>query len=234
MDDVVRLARIFQPVLVTWIIISAILVQSGKVDYTTLLASLLLGIVFSPYVLEAAHLIFSRGIYQFNVSINDPWSLRKAVGSFSHYEHGANLEVFRMRTAYARVGFSRKRIGREVGYASKLDRLQQTNAVNSKVTGAIAQLAIAERGPDARPSLHSRFTDLNKVRESVKHFVRDWSVAGRVERDSAFTPILDALRMVPQHSREEVSVLVPGCGLGRLAWEISQLGEKVPLPVDKT
>ena len=67
--------------------------------------------------------------------------------------------------------------------------------------------------------------DLPRVRESLKHFVRDWSEDGRLERSQIFGPILDALAEVSHAGRKDMKVLVPGSGLGRLAWEISQLGE---------
>ena len=44
------------------------------------------------------------------------------------------------------------------------------------------------------------------------------------ERKAIFTPILDCLSDVPRAQRAGMRVLVPGCGLGRLAWEISELG----------
>ena len=67
--------------------------------------------------------------------------------------------------------------------------------------------------------------DVVRVRESLKHFVRDWSVEGRKERDKIFGPILAVLREVQHGERARMRVLVPGAGLGRLAWEVSELGQ---------
>lgn len=60
-------------------------------------------------------------------------------------------------------------------------------------------------------------------------FVRDWSVEGLRERQALFTPILAGLEdLFPaegvEGGRDDLKVLVPGCGLGRLAYEISTLG----------
>jgi len=66
--------------------------------------------------------------------------------------------------------------------------------------------------------------DLMRVRESLKHFIRDWSSDGIREREKIFGPILDVLRKVDADERQTKRVLVPGSGLGRLAWEISELG----------
>ncbi|KDN36483.1 N2227-domain-containing protein [Tilletiaria anomala UBC 951] len=85
--------------------------------------------------------------------------------------------------------------------------------------------------------------DLDKVRSTLKQFVRDWSECGRAERDAAYQPILDALERylpqlyarLPQAGRPledtqqrqvhaDLRVLVPGAGLGRLAFEIAKRG----------
>ncbi|RSH82127.1 hypothetical protein EHS25_006060 [Saitozyma podzolica] len=69
----------------------------------------------------------------------------------------------------------------------------------------------------------------DKVRSTLRSFVRDWSVEGASERKACYDPCLEALerhfRVVPGgRDRGEVKVLVPGCGLGRLAMEIAARG----------
>ncbi|KAF8607126.1 N2227-domain-containing protein [Ceratobasidium sp. AG-I] len=83
-----------------------------------------------------------------------------------------------------------------------------------------------------RPSTRSSRTDfdMDKVRSTLKQFVRDWGVEGKVERDACYGPMLDALceyfHEVPVDERGNFRVLVPGAGLGRLAWDtnIRKLG----------
>jgi carnosine N-methyltransferase len=70
----------------------------------------------------------------------------------------------------------------------------------------------------------------DKVRSTLRSFVRDWSVEGASERKACYDPCLEALErhfpVVPGgRDRGEVKVLVPGCGLGRLAMEIAARGE---------
>jgi carnosine N-methyltransferase len=66
------------------------------------------------------------------------------------------------------------------------------------------------------------------VRSTVKQFVRDWSQEGLSEREAAYDPILGALEHAFKHvssaQRTQLRVLVPGAGLGRLAFEIAWLG----------
>ena len=63
--------------------------------------------------------------------------------------------------------------------------------------------------------------DLGRIREAFRHYVR---TEGAKERENIFAPILNSLKSVDPDTRSDTSVLVPGCGLGRLAWEICDLG----------
>ncbi|KAI5638098.1 hypothetical protein NE865_09219 [Phthorimaea operculella] len=75
---------------------------------------------------------------------------------------------------------------------------------------------------------HKMQHDVEKVQSVLKNIVRDWSTLGAPEREQCYTPILDELeRLFPQDEisdRREIKVLVPGAGLGRLAWEIAARG----------
>jgi len=67
---------------------------------------------------------------------------------------------------------------------------------------------------------------LSKVRSTLRQCTRDWSTDGARERATCYLPILKELeRLWPTGSdRRGRQVLVPGCGLGRLVWEVSRLG----------
>ncbi|KAH8112811.1 N2227-domain-containing protein [Phellopilus nigrolimitatus] len=70
--------------------------------------------------------------------------------------------------------------------------------------------------------------DMDKLRSTLKQFVRDWSEEGKVERDACYQPMKDALlnhfAAVPEGERSKLRVLVPGAGLGRLAYDVARLG----------
>ncbi|KAI9500763.1 N2227-like protein [Coemansia spiralis] len=65
---------------------------------------------------------------------------------------------------------------------------------------------------------------MEKLYSTLKQFVRDWSAEGKEERDQTYGPLLEALEnefvTIPRESRGGVRVLVPGAGLGRLAFDI--------------
>ncbi|TFY58872.1 hypothetical protein EVJ58_g6137, partial [Rhodofomes roseus] len=131
-----------------------------------------------------------------------------------------------MQASYSKLGRAHKRVGYDMGYPAKLNRLREAIALNARVTEGIVQLAQEEfsdrlsQGDWQSAGAHG---DVHRVRESLKHFVRDWSEDGREERAKIFGPILDVLQDVKPAARQEMRVLIPGSGLGRLAWEVSQM-----------
>ncbi|WVR08449.1 hypothetical protein IAU60_005504 [Kwoniella sp. DSM 27419] len=101
---------------------------------------------------------------------------------------------------------------------------------------------------DSRNAQAERDQSQDKVRSTLRSFVRDWSVEGVRERQACYDPCLEALERhfsrttliseahgvmdtegcnhekTAKRARGSVRVLVPGCGLGRLAMEIAARG----------
>ncbi|PVD36231.1 hypothetical protein C0Q70_03209 [Pomacea canaliculata] len=80
---------------------------------------------------------------------------------------------------------------------------------------------------DDDPHIKPTAFDMDKVKTTLKQFVRDWSQAGRAERAACYDPVVTAVeKRFPSetHDRRSVSVLVPGAGLGRLAHEFARRG----------
>ncbi|XP_041988083.1 carnosine N-methyltransferase [Aricia agestis] len=75
---------------------------------------------------------------------------------------------------------------------------------------------------------HKMQHDVDKVQSVLKNIVRDWSDAGAAEREQCYQPILDRIEklfpVVDYIDRSDIKILVPGAGLGRLAWEIAARG----------
>ena len=82
--------------------------------------------------------------------------------------------------------------------------------------------------------------DIEKIQSTLKQFVRDWSEVGKEEREMAYIPIMKELhRLYPKGDRNDsgldstgksspprnqIKILVPGAGLGRLAFDIANDG----------
>jgi len=139
----------------------------------------------------------------------------------------ARQEVAIMERSYGTIERAHKHLGFKIGYPRKLGCLREAVEMNTTITEAVVKLASREFSLEDGSFCDTNQVDLGRVRESLKHFVRDWSQEGAREREKIFQPIIRALERVPVVERARMKILVPGSGLGRLAWEISQLGESL-------
>ncbi|XP_072289421.1 carnosine N-methyltransferase [Eucyclogobius newberryi] len=114
-----------------------------------------------------------------------------------------------------------------------LTRISECANSNDEVLQAIVNNSInmfenIEYGDRVDPRRRQSTTfDMDKLKSTIKQFIRDWSETGQAERDSCYLPIIQEIqRQFPsdRYDVSTVSVLVPGAGLGRLAWEIARLG----------
>ncbi|XP_040571862.1 carnosine N-methyltransferase [Lepeophtheirus salmonis] len=75
------------------------------------------------------------------------------------------------------------------------------------------------------PKEATSIINIEKVQSVMKMFVRDWSKCGEEERRVCYGKILLELESIyPADTRHDIKVLVPGAGLGRLAYEIAKMG----------
>ncbi|XP_017781618.1 PREDICTED: carnosine N-methyltransferase isoform X2 [Nicrophorus vespilloides] len=68
---------------------------------------------------------------------------------------------------------------------------------------------------------------LDKVQSVFKHLMRDWSTFGAEEREQCYNPIIEEIEAqfpAETSNRADINILVPGAGLGRLAFEIASRG----------
>jgi hypothetical protein len=147
-----------------------------------------------------------------------------ALAAFAGLERAQLANVARMPRTHQALAAGTLR------YPAKLAAGEDVAPANGALARAIVACAQDELGAElVRPGLLgvapvSDGGAVGRARAALRHFVRDWSAEGAGERASAFDSILDVLRDVPPAQRAGMRVLVPGCGLGRLAWEISELG----------
>ena len=68
--------------------------------------------------------------------------------------------------------------------------------------------------------------DMDKAFSTLRQIARDWSAAGKIERDAVYKPIIDFLSATfpDRNSRSSVRVLNPGAGLCRLSVELALCG----------
>ena len=121
--------------------------------------------------------------------------------------------------------------GAYAGFRDKLNEMDDRIRRNADVLSSMAQFCHSFLGiMNTEPSMPPRTEqptrsvsdrDQDRVRTVLKQMVRDWSQEGAEERKMAYDPIIEAVvSRVPRNRR----VLVPGSGLGRLAFELTQRG----------
>lgn len=69
--------------------------------------------------------------------------------------------------------------------------------------------------------------EIERVQVTLKQIARDWSSDGETERQQCYQPIIDEVtRLFPPDTvdLDNVRILVPGAGLGRLMYELSYIG----------
>lgn len=116
---------------------------------------------------------------------------------------------------------------------NKVDDAIDTNA---EIADAILAVGLESFGLSATPNKDdptqnwhgvATSSDVNKAHSTIRQFYRDWSAEGNVERKVCYDPVLQDLRNEFQARRdagEEIRVLVPGAGLGRLVFEVCMAG----------
>jgi len=66
--------------------------------------------------------------------------------------------------------------------------------------------------------------NMDKVKSTLKQSMRDWSLEGKEERGLCYGPIMREIKRLFPKPSFETRVLVPGCGMSRLVWEIANAG----------
>lgn len=106
---------------------------------------------------------------------------------------------------------------------------------NAEIADAILAVGLQSFGLPANPNAEdprnwretANSSDLNKAHSTIRQFYRDWSAEGRAERSVCYHPVLQDLKAEFEDRRasgEEIRVLVPGAGLGRLVFDICRAG----------
>jgi len=161
--------------------------------------------------------------------IEEEKHLRNVLNTFLHYEMYARNMNNKKKVDYRQLPLRHKKLFP--------DTLKKLNTIDEyiKVNYNFIKLMIQDYVPyNSDPnkifegrSFHKNL-EMDKVKSTLKQFVRDWSREGKIEREQTYTPIINALldffNDIPEDERGKLNILVPGAGLGRLAYDITKLG----------
>ena len=113
-------------------------------------------------------------------------------------------------------------------YPRHISDLEMAIGINEQFCQNMVLLMAPFWGVPADPSkwAPTQYSNYDKVRSTLLQLMREWSDQGIQERDVAYRKLFGELceRFPDINTRKDVKVLVPGCGLGRIIFELVKLG----------
>ncbi|KAK6540200.1 hypothetical protein TWF694_009019 [Orbilia ellipsospora] len=160
--------------------------------------------------------------------------LRGTLASFYLYRRAAHFTfTHRRRRNFYSLPLAHQEVLKSISYQSTLDKIDDCIERNAHFAEALLLSGGESFGMDIRGIDKWKETadqnDMDKARSTMKQFLRDWSKDGERERAETYDPILEAIHRLfgEIKPRCDVRFLIPGAGLGRLAFEICRRGYKV-------
>ena len=164
---------------------------------------------------------------------------KQVVSAFFNYSVDAMRDIARMERDFAKIDerYMKYLSSRDVG-KTRIERLKKAVLQNAQVLNRIVaeyqgmfELDKLPGGMVAFKPMYIKPTDVVKMRSTIKSFLRDWSSEGQAERDMCYKPIMDEVESyfpnpVDPVTGKRVSVLHPGCGMGRLVFDFALRGFK--------
>ncbi|XP_071489172.1 carnosine N-methyltransferase-like [Diadema antillarum] len=156
----------------------------------------------------------------------------RIIAAFNYYKTYATGRVNRAQQYYNELSKRHKDLLPD--FLPHLDQIRNCIAHNSEVIKTMLEGTedmFENRdshinGDSNQPKAVNNF-DMEKVVTTLKQFFRDWSSGGKEERDACYKPIVEEIEHLYPKSKcnpPDVNVLIPGAGLGRLAFEIASRG----------
>jgi len=156
---------------------------------------------------------------------------QKVTNAFRSYKKHSTAVIHKREEYMGRLPVEHQKMLRKHGYQDTLDDLKQAIELNNEIIVQILKdveglfenvthSGKAETDARVRPGS----VDMDKVQSTIKQIVRDWSSMGVEERETCYTPLVNSLLALYPANRGQVKVLVPGAGLGRLAFDIAMEG----------
>ncbi|EPX72433.1 methyltransferase N2227 family protein [Schizosaccharomyces octosporus yFS286] len=158
--------------------------------------------------------------------------LKQVLSAFVLYRKYGHTLIQQKRKLMSQLSFEHKDLllqDSENNFLKHLSRLDECVKRNSVVAEAIVQAGIPVFYPsfDVNNLPHVSSEMMQKVCSTLKQLARDWSEESVNERQVTYVPILrelDSLFPARLTDRSQIRILVPGSGLGRLAFDIAAQG----------
>jgi carnosine N-methyltransferase len=157
---------------------------------------------------------------------------QKIVNSFRVYKDHSVSVINRKENYVKNLPSEHQKLLTKNGYTDMLKELRNCVDANNQIVKHILKdvenmfenSSHKSKGEKDKRTIPSG-ADLDKVHSCLKQLVRDWAEDGKQEREQSYTKIINKLcQLFKEEERSEIKVLVPGAGLGRLAFDIARSG----------
>uniref|UniRef100_A0A8R1HT56 carnosine N-methyltransferase n=1 Tax=Caenorhabditis japonica TaxID=281687 RepID=A0A8R1HT56_CAEJA len=162
-------------------------------------------------------------------------ALEEVLNAFFYYGNFGKEKILRMIDQMRKIPHEHQLLIGEP-YKEHISNLKMRMEHNHSILKMIANYGAGMFGDDHNSALRMHQSRrptadfLSKVLSTMRQICREWSSEGLPEREATFRPIIEELnRIFPKSAgnRHEIRVLVPGCGLGRLAHDLIDEGFSV-------
>lgn len=159
-----------------------------------------------------------------------------ALRSFSRYLSNIQAANTKRRKNLKKLPKQQQRLCHESGYSKRLLEVDHVAEKNQQLLNEIRHFMMEDMGikeqhmqilQESKEKKYSPSSSNFRVIEGILHYLRDWHPDYRDETREAMQYItLQLRRIVPLESRNKTCVIIPGSGVGRIAHEISIMGNE--------
>lgn len=170
---------------------------------------------------------FESDFYKYSTTLKDKEELthfRCIVATFLNYYYDSVIEFSKHESDMNSLSETQRRL-LMVDTNKKIKDLLTLAKENEKLMFNIVMdhIDMFKSNSTDSPNFIISIDNRSKIKTLLKQINREWAIEGHAEREQSFAPILDEIKILYPNSKG-INVLVPGCGLGRLPFEIAKLG----------
>ncbi|KAF7411750.1 carnosine N-methyltransferase isoform X1 [Vespula maculifrons] len=183
--------------------------------------------------MESKHNAYSRKVYDSYEDEEERKHFQRIVSAFKHYKSHSLQRVKKTESYLLSLPIHHQRLLAK--YKDHLQEVKRCIEYNNDIIKLIIKdvshifenVSPANTQNDSTQNTRPVLADQEKVQATIKQLVRDWSSEGTDERNACYQPIIDEITnqfSLDKCTPSQVQILVPGAGLGRLAYEIARRG----------
>ena len=145
---------------------------------------------------------------------------------FFNYKEDSLKDVEKMEKDFKSIGDKYLRY-LSFDYTTRINKIKEGISLNEKfLLSIVNQYENNYNKNISKFNSNKRTIEINKLRSTLKLFIRDWTIEGKKERYITYNPIISEIKNHFSDLKNK-KILVPGAGLCRLAYEIAKLGFEV-------